>query len=84
MTREQLAVAAGMKVGGIRDLEQGKRHPVWDTVLAICQALHVMPNDFTSEPQPHEVKRGRPRKVGVKATPESPEQPNRKGKAGSR
>jgi transcriptional regulator with XRE-family HTH domain len=50
MSREQLADSAGMKVGGIRDLEQGVRSPTWKTVLALCVALGVTPDAFTTEP----------------------------------
>jgi DNA-binding XRE family transcriptional regulator len=39
MDRQQLADAAGMKAGGIRDIEQGRRLPGWETVVALCVAL---------------------------------------------
>jgi transcriptional regulator with XRE-family HTH domain len=50
MSREQLAKAAGMKVGGIRDLEQGLHVPSWKTVLALCGALGVSCETFTQPP----------------------------------
>jgi transcriptional regulator with XRE-family HTH domain len=69
LSREQLAERAGMKVGGIRDLEQGVRSPTWKTVLALCQALGVEVGEFAKEPTTqHEPRRGRPRK----AAPEEP------------
>jgi transcriptional regulator with XRE-family HTH domain len=39
LTQQQLADKAGLKVGGIRDLEQGINElPWWDTVLALTKA----------------------------------------------
>jgi transcriptional regulator with XRE-family HTH domain len=69
LSREQLAELAGMKVGGIRDLEQGVRSPTWKTVLALCQALGVDCREFAKEPTTrHEPRRGRP----PKGAPEEP------------
>jgi transcriptional regulator with XRE-family HTH domain len=50
LSQQQLADKAGLKVGGIRDLEQGRRIPGWDTVLALCTALNVGCDAFTQEP----------------------------------
>ncbi len=50
LSRQELADKAGLKLGGIRNLEQGVRLPAWDTVLALCQALGVDCSAFTQEP----------------------------------
>ncbi len=64
LSRQQLADKAGLKIGGIRDLEQGRRSPVWETVLALCQALAVDCSAFTEEPVSREAPGpGRPRKA---------------------
>jgi transcriptional regulator with XRE-family HTH domain len=67
MTQQQFADRAGLKLGGIRDLEQERNKPTWETVLALCGALNVDPNAFAQAPaQPSDgkPKRGRPRKPG--------------------
>jgi transcriptional regulator with XRE-family HTH domain len=70
MSRQQLADAAGMKVGGIRDLEQGLRRPSWETVLAISQALGVDCTAFTQPPAEREPQGpGRPRKAEAAGSP---------------
>jgi transcriptional regulator with XRE-family HTH domain len=54
-----------MKEGGIRDLEQGRRKPSWETVLALAKALGVDCTAFTIEPAAEAAaprSRGRPRK----------------------
>jgi transcriptional regulator with XRE-family HTH domain len=94
LSREQLAEAAGMKVGGVRDLEQGVRSPAWKTVLALCQALGVSCEEFTREPAHRPPPSpGRPRKEGavpldLHATESAPlesapgQTPTKKGRAG--
>jgi transcriptional regulator with XRE-family HTH domain len=64
MTREQLAQVAGMKLGGIRDLEQGRRMPSWESVIALCKALKVNCDSFLQPPASPNPKPGpgRPRK----------------------
>ncbi len=61
-TQQQLADQAGLKIGGVRDLEQGRVKPTWETVLALCVPLEVTPDAFIQEPgtisEPK--KRGRP------------------------
>jgi transcriptional regulator with XRE-family HTH domain len=70
LSREQLAESAGMKVGGIRDLEQGVRSPTWKTVLALCQALSVSCEEFTREPADRPpAAPGRPRKAAPAEPP---------------
>ena len=67
LTQQNLADDAGLKLGGIRDLEQGRRKPAWETVLALCKALGVDCTAFTVEPSSSPAaeapRRGRPRKV---------------------
>jgi transcriptional regulator with XRE-family HTH domain len=65
LSRQELADKAGMKFGGIRDLEQGLHVPTWATVLALAGALGVGVEAFAvppaagaEAPRP----RGRPRK----------------------
>jgi transcriptional regulator with XRE-family HTH domain len=62
-TQQRLAEVAGMKLGGVRNLEQGRRSPAWETVLALAQALGVDCTAFTKEPAAREPKPGRPRKA---------------------
>lgn len=60
-----------MKVGGVRNLEQGVRIPGWDSVLSLAKALGVECTAFTVEPastEPH--KPGRPKKAEVEEVPE--------------
>jgi len=75
-SRAQLAEKAGMKVGGVRDIEQGLRMPYFDTVTALAEALGVTCEAFTqpaatstAEPQ-----RGRPPKP-PDDTPPAPKRP---------
>jgi transcriptional regulator with XRE-family HTH domain len=70
LSRQQLADRAGMKLGGIRNLEQGMRKPSWETVLALCQALRVSCDAFTKQPGELPPPRaGRPRKLPASAEP---------------
>ena len=63
LTQQQLADLAGLKLGGIADLEQGRREPAWRTVLALAKALDVSCEAFTapSVDRPP-IRRGRPKK----------------------
>ncbi len=74
LSRQQLADLAGMKLGGVRDLEQGVRKPSWETVVALCKALKVGCDQFLQEPgdlPPPQA--GRPRKADTPAaTPSTP------------
>jgi transcriptional regulator with XRE-family HTH domain len=66
LTQQHLADRAGLKLGGIRDLEQERNRPTWETVLALAGALGVDCNAFAQEPaQPagEKPKRGRPPKA---------------------
>jgi transcriptional regulator with XRE-family HTH domain len=69
LTQQQLAERAGMTKDGIAQLEQGRRKPSWETVLALSDALQVSCEQFREEPgiRP-EPKRGRP----PRATPSTP------------
>ena len=65
LSREELAERAGMKVGGVRDLEQGLRVPGWDSVLSLARALGVECTAFTVEATAVEPRKpGRPKKAG--------------------
>ncbi|MBY0233230.1 MAG: helix-turn-helix domain-containing protein [Gemmataceae bacterium] len=65
LSRKQLADRAGLRSeAGIRDLEQGRRSPTWETVVALCKALGVTADSFLKKPTAP-VKRstgGRPRR----------------------
>jgi transcriptional regulator with XRE-family HTH domain len=64
LSRQEVADKAGMKLGGVRDLEQGRRSPTWETVLAISQALGVECTAFTTPPaELPPPSPGRPRKA---------------------
>lgn len=41
LTQAQLAEKAGMSIGGVRDLEQGRNAPSWETVVILAGALGV-------------------------------------------
>jgi transcriptional regulator with XRE-family HTH domain len=82
LTQQQLADKAGMKLGGIRDLEQGRRSPTWETVLAIAAGLGVGCEAFTVPPADRAPPgRGRPSKAEAPPPPARPRgRPKRKGK----
>ena len=65
MTQQALADLAGLKLGGVRDLEQGRNKPTWDTVLALAKALGVGCEAFEQPPATDQppAGRGRPRKA---------------------
>lgn len=63
LTQAELAEKAGLNRFGVAQLEQGRRKPAWETVLALCKALGVSCDTFTQEPEEREpTPRGRPRK----------------------
>jgi transcriptional regulator with XRE-family HTH domain len=81
VTQHQLGEKAGLSQAGIADLEQGRRKPAWETVVALCQALGVGPSAFLQEPGAMpKPRRGRPRKVVVEAAPKRPRGRPRKAK----
>jgi len=72
MTQKQLAEAAGLKEGGVRDLEQGRRMPSWETILALAKALGVDCTAFTTKPAAGAESprpRGRPRSAATQMRP---------------
>ena len=82
LTQQQLADKADMKLGGVRDLEQGRVNPTWGSVLALAQALGVDCTAFTQEPQPTEkAGPGRPKKE-AEPEPEKPKRPRGRPKKG--
>jgi len=53
---------------GIRDIEQGRRLPGWEMVVALCQALGVSCDAFMQKPTgKHQLRPGRPRKAAATA-----------------
>ena len=65
LSRKELATRAGLQSeAGIRDLEQGRRRPSWDTVVALCKALRVSCDAFLQQPTgEYRTQPGRPRKA---------------------
>jgi transcriptional regulator with XRE-family HTH domain len=72
-----LAEKAGMKLNGIRDIEQGINKPSWETVIALCKALGVKCDEFMRPPSPgsHPIAVGRPRKATADADGQTVEEP---------
>jgi transcriptional regulator with XRE-family HTH domain len=71
LTQQQLADAAGLKLAGIRNLEQGRTFPEWPSVLSLCTALGVGCESFTTPPTAREKPgRGRPAKASANEPPE--------------
>jgi hypothetical protein len=62
-----------MKLPGIINLEQGRRLPTWDTVIALCKALNVKCDAFMQEPADlAPLQAGRPKKADL-SPPAKPE-----------
>jgi transcriptional regulator with XRE-family HTH domain len=76
-SRQEPADKAGMKIGGVRDLEQGLRRPLWDTVVALAEALGVDIRAFLEEPAEPLKKRGRGRPPKAPADPPAEPEPKR-------
>lgn len=74
MTQEQLAERARLAPAAVRDLEQGRNHPRWGTVLLLAEALGVADlREFAREPATQAApRRGRPRKARQPETLASP------------
>src|SRR5436305_1708171 len=49
LTQEELAQKAGLHVGAVFKLEQGRREPTWATVQTLCKALGVNCQAFEDE-----------------------------------
>jgi transcriptional regulator with XRE-family HTH domain len=91
LTQQQLADAAGVPIGSIRNYEQGQREPYWDVVYRLAPVLGVGCDAFQQCVQPlpvAEVKpeptkaastAGRPRKTPASVAEEPANKP-RKGK----
>jgi transcriptional regulator with XRE-family HTH domain len=63
LSRQELADLAGMKDGGVRDLEQGVNKPRWGSVIALAAALEVDVAEFLKPPTKRFPRQpGRPRK----------------------
>jgi transcriptional regulator with XRE-family HTH domain len=80
LTQQQLAEKAGMTKDGVSHLEQGRRSPSWETVLALASAFGVSVEAFAVPPaagaDAHRP-RGRPRK-------DAEDRPASKGKKGKK
>jgi transcriptional regulator with XRE-family HTH domain len=71
LTQQQLADAAGVPVGSIRNYEQGHREPYWNVVYRLVPALGVNCDAFqqcvqpllASEPAPVPKKKGKSSKI---------------------
>jgi transcriptional regulator with XRE-family HTH domain len=68
ITQEQLALRAGLHLGAIFKLEQGRREPTWATVQTLARALGVnclaFADDEPAELPPPEKPRAGGRKKG--------------------
>lgn len=81
LSQTELAERAGFTKDGIAQLEQGRRSPTWETVLALCAALRVECTAFTQEPETEGKRgRGRPRKATSASMDKPPVAPKRRGK----
>jgi transcriptional regulator with XRE-family HTH domain len=71
LTQSGLGERAGLSGNALARLERGERQPLWETVLALAEALGVGVEAFTTPPaQMPKPKRGRPRKkLADQATP---------------
>jgi transcriptional regulator with XRE-family HTH domain len=49
LTQAQLAERAGLHLGAVFKLEQGRREPSWATVQALCDALGVSCEKFRTD-----------------------------------
>lgn len=52
MSQSELANAAGVPIGTLRNWEQGRRVPLFDTVIKVAHALGVSLDDLAAEPTP--------------------------------
>jgi transcriptional regulator with XRE-family HTH domain len=63
LTQQELAERAGLTTAGVAQLESGRRSPSWGTVVELCKALGVEPNEFVKPPAGRPKRgRGRPSK----------------------
>lgn len=64
LTQQSLGEKAGLTRDGVAQLENGRRKPSWETVLALSEALGISCEAFAQEPsQPaQEPRKGRPPK----------------------
>jgi hypothetical protein len=68
---------------GVAHLEQGRRKPSWETVLALAAALGVDCKAFEQAPTPRaDVGPGRPPKAKEAKPPPAPKMPVRRKKKG--
>jgi DNA-binding XRE family transcriptional regulator len=51
LSQPELAEKAGVSLGGLRGLEQGRRMPRWDIAIALARALSVSLDAFTDKPK---------------------------------
>jgi transcriptional regulator with XRE-family HTH domain len=81
LSQTELAEKAGLTKDGIAQLEQGRRSPSWDTVLALCAALGVECTAFNQPPAAESKQgRGRPRKRAGTSMDKPSVAPKRRGK----
>jgi transcriptional regulator with XRE-family HTH domain len=62
-TQQELAEAAGLSRGAVRDFEQSRSVPSWDSVLKLAEALGVRCDVFQEPPTKKPPAKGRPRKT---------------------
>lgn len=62
LTQAALAEKAGVSKGGIANIEQGIREPVWSTIVALAAALGVDCSAFQQSPPTAETEVKKPAK----------------------
>jgi transcriptional regulator with XRE-family HTH domain len=63
LSQQDLATRAGLSVGGLAGLEQGRREPNWTTVLSLASALEVDCKAFQELAAPaKKTPKGRPKR----------------------
>jgi transcriptional regulator with XRE-family HTH domain len=74
LSQKELAERSGVKQNSISQLEAGDRNPIWETVIALADALGVSCDDFRRSPasEPEAPRRGRPPKADEGTTTRKP------------
>lgn len=64
LSQQDLSDKSGVKLGTLRDIEQGVSFPGWDKAIAIAKALKIDVGELAKRPAEHPPpKRGRPKKA---------------------
>ncbi len=52
LTQAQAAEAAGLSINTYAEIERGEVNTSIESIMAICRALHITPDDILTEPHP--------------------------------